>query len=198
MPENGPVVRSFTRWRRVKIKPVLNKVLSELNRKLTEVGRGDPQSAGMGATVAGLACGVDGLFAFNVGDARVYRKQDGYLRQITKDDSVAQLLVEMGRADPDEVRAANFHRLTQAIGGRSRLTPIEPHIESVKLNGPQRFLLCTDGLTDMVDIDQMEQIVSRNGNAVGAASDLFRAAMEAGGNDNTTIIVADIGPASYS
>jgi serine/threonine protein phosphatase PrpC len=60
------------------------------------------------------------------------------------------------------------------------------------LTDPCRFLLCTDGLTDMLAIDQMEEFVSTSGNATLAVANLFSAAMKAGGQDNTTIIIADI------
>jgi serine/threonine protein phosphatase PrpC len=150
----------------------------------------------MGASVAGIACGREGAFLFNVGDARVYREQDGFLQLVTKDDSIAQLLVETGQAAPDEVRPANIHQITQAIGGKSEPTPIAPHIEALKLTRPRRFLLCSDGLTDMVAIDRMENILSKHSPATEAVAELFRAAMEAGGEDNATIIVAEISLAS--
>ena len=146
----------------------------------------------MGATVAGLCRGDEGLFALNVGDARVYRKQDNYLAQITKDDSVAQVLVDAGKLAPDETRDKKLHQITQAIGGGPEFSDIDPHQYPVRIKNRADFLVCSDGLHDMVSLDAMEDIVSREKTPEQIVGKLFQTAMESGGEDNITIIWAEI------
>jgi len=90
--------------------------LRKLNRDFCERGRTDSDLAAMGATVAGIACGTRGLFAFNVGDSRVYRQEKKRLLQVTRDDSEAEDLIDVGLLQPyDGPRPGFLHALTQAI-----------------------------------------------------------------------------------
>lgn len=167
-------------------------LLHDLNAEFCSLGGGDPSLAGMGATVAGLCLGTDGLFAFNVGDARVYRQQDKLLAQVTRDDSLAQVLEDAGQLEPNSVRGKGLHILMQSIGGRHELQSIDPHVHPLKIDRSARFLLCTDGLTDMVPLELMEELLSRNADPVMAVKDLCSAAIAAGGRDNITLIVAEM------
>ncbi|MBI2924309.1 MAG: serine/threonine-protein phosphatase [Verrucomicrobia bacterium] len=167
-------------------------LLCRLNEHLFNLGQPDVRLAGMGAAVAGLCFGPDGLFGFNVGDARLYRLQDSFLALVTEDDSLAQLLVEAGQADRDALRPEERHALTQSLGGRHELVSIEPHIYPLRLRLADRFLLCTDGLTDCVSLDEIEAAVASEPSPAAAVERLFKAAMAAGGNDNITIILADV------
>jgi PPM family protein phosphatase len=168
------------------------KALRECNVSLFELGGHKPELAGMGAVVAGIVCGAEDLFAFNVGDCRVYRLRDGFLEQITHDDSTAQVLVDAGLAEADTPRSEKVHGITQAIGGTFEQKTIEPHVYSIRLSSLCRFLLCTDGLTDAVDLDGMEAAMSGALSPAEAGKALFDAFMRAGGKDNITIIVADV------
>jgi len=168
------------------------KLLQECNVRLFEQGRSNPDLAGMGAVVAGIVCGSEYSFAFNVGDSRVYRVRDGFLEQITRDDSTAQLLVDAGLAERDAQRNEKVHGIMQAIGGRFDLQIIEPHVYPLRITSLSRFLLCTDGLTDMIDLDGLEATIHGRATPAEAAAALFGASMAAGGKDNVTIIVADV------
>jgi PPM family protein phosphatase len=168
------------------------KILRDCNVHLFELGENKPELAGMGAVVAGIVCGADDLFAFNVGDCRVYRMRDGFLEQITHDDSTAQVLVDAGLAEADAPRNEKVHGITQAIGGTFEQKTIEPHVYAVRISSFCRFLLCTDGLTDAVNLDGMEEAINEGASPAKAAKALFDAFMRAGGRDNITIIVADV------
>lgn len=172
----------------------IRRLLGELNERLLRLAQADGQLAGMGATVAGLCHGPAGLFAFNVGDARAYRQQDAYLAQVTQDDSVAQVLVEAGQLEPGAIPVRRQRTLTQCLGGRRDQTAIEPHLHPLRLGCSTRFLLCTDGLTDMVALETIEQAVC-NQECAAATAELFRLAMAAGGRDNLTIVVLNLIPA---
>jgi len=166
-----------------------------LNRELVERGRNDASCAGLGATVAGLACGARGLFAFNVGDSRVYQAEGGRLVQVTRDDSEAEDLIEMGLLSREaEIRPGFLHALTQAIGGRFEVVPIKVHTHPIKLTARTRFLVCSDGLTDMAGRCEIEEILLAGHAAEATVEALFGLAMDAGGIDNITLAVVDVEP----
>lgn len=171
----------------------VNEVLTQTNARLHKAGTANPDLAGTGAAVVGMFAAKDNLYGFNVGDARLYRQEGGRLRQITRDDSVEQMLVEEGlmRAH-DGIRPANMHALTQSVGGSKEYVEIEPHFYLLPVAKDMRFILCTDGLTDMLSARDMERVVVPVLNPAAAVSALFNAAMDAGGKDNITIAVVDV------
>ncbi len=171
----------------------VERLLEKTNHRLFKKGRGEPSMAGMGATVVGLLACAEGLFAFNVGDARIYRQHGGRLKLITRDDSVEQLLVSEGllRAH-DGIRPSSMHALTQSIGGSEDHVKIEPHFYEIETAKSMRFIVCTDGLTDMLSSKAMERVCIPTLDAAAAAQELFDAAMDAGGRDNITVAVVDV------
>ena len=167
--------------------------LQRMNRRLCERGRKDTEFAAMGATVAGVGCGGRGFFAFNVGDSRVYREEGLRLVQITRDDSEAEELIDQGLLKPgDGLRPGFLHALTQAIGGREEVVEIEPHTHPLHIDTRARFLVCSDGLTDMLATAKIEEIMAAERDATSAVTALFSAAMEAGGLDNITVSVVEV------
>jgi len=166
--------------------------LRKLNLELYELGSRRPELYSLGATIAGLAIGPDGLLAFNVGDARVYRLSGGFLQPLTKDDSLHQVLVDAGQADGQ--RAESEHSILQCLGGRVDFTEIEPHVHPVRLLCESRFIICSDGISDMLDADAMEAALRGRNTCEEGARGLYEAALAAGGKDNLSVIVADITP----
>lgn len=173
----------------------INGSLCEINRKLFELGEADIDLSRMGATVAGLACGPQGLFAFNVGDARVYRQQGEFLRRLTRDDSVAELLAEAaGGAGPIDPRRMALNVLTQSLGGSSQYREINPHIYPVSISGPTRFLLCSDGLSDTLTQEEMEGALLSEDSAESMVSDLLERSLSEKARDNVSLIVVELSP----
>ena len=171
----------------------IGNLLQETNRKLHEVGRAKPEFEGTGTAVVGLVSGPDGLFGFNVGDARLYRQQSGRLTQVSCDDSVEQLLIQEGLMGAnDGVRSNYMHALTQSVGGSADYHRLDPHFYPLTVKGAARFLLCTDGLTDMLSLRDIETYAIPQLRAGSAVQLLFSAAMEAGGRDNITIAIVDV------
>lgn len=161
------------------------------NRNLYRLMLENPDQSGMGTTVAGMAYGSDGLLCFNVGDSRVYRFQDNFLNQLTKDDSTAQVLEDAGFVEHGESRPESMHFLTQSIGGRSQIVDIKPHVESVRIKSTSKFLICSDGLTDYTDLDALEDACEGK-DLQGACKSLLAVAIERGGKDNISIITMKI------
>lgn len=171
----------------------IGEMLQQTNARLHALGREKPEFEGTGTAVVGLVSGPEGLFGFNVGDARIYRQQGGRLDQISCDDSVEQLLIHEGLLGAsDGVRSRYMHALTQSVGGSSEYYRLDPHFYPLTVKGSSRFLLCSDGLTDMISVRDIESFLIPQLKPVAAVQSLFSAAMEAGGRDNITIVIVDV------
>lgn len=169
----------------------LIRTLNEANRSLYSQMEVNPGQAGMGTTVAGMAFGSDGLLCFHVGDSRVYRFQGGFLNQLTKDNSTAQVLEDIGVFEHGEPRPETMHTLTQAIGGRTHFVEIEPHVQEVRVKSHGKFIVCTDGLTDYTDLDSLEDAAGGE-DLKEVCQSLLEEAIHAGGKDNISIITLEI------
>jgi serine/threonine protein phosphatase PrpC len=155
------------------------------NRRLYDRMEQDPQSFGMGTTLAGLRLAREGVALFNVGDSRVYRVQDGFLSQLSTDD-VPPPYPRPGRI------AVRTGVITQSLGGAPLYTDIDPHIVTQPMAAPRTYLLCSDGLYDRLPIDAMEAALGEDlGESVMR---LFELAMSAGAPDNVSIILARAAP----
>ncbi len=148
----------------------------------------------MGTTVAALYVDADTAVCCNVGDSRCYFMRGGTLRQLSVDDSEARTMVEMGILSPEKARASkSWHKLTQHLGVHPDEFVIEPHIsEPISLRAGDLFLLCSDGLSDMVLDDEIAQIVRAGKTAMQTADALVEAALERGGRDNVTAMVLQV------
>ncbi|MEV2279290.1 protein phosphatase 2C domain-containing protein [Nocardiopsis sp. NPDC049922] len=155
------------------------RLLEIINEELTEHANVAEEFAGMGSTIAGLWVSPgNGVHWFNAGDSRVYRLDGHKLIQITEDDSPPRPVGEDGEQEP-----TNF--ITQALGGSQ--ADVYPH------GGPESgrsWLLCSDGLSDLVRRGEMEKIISEARDDQSAVQALFEAAMAAGGKDNIAIMIA--------
>lgn len=166
--------------------------LDRINRELCARGVRDPECAGMGATIAGVGSGPAGLFAFNVGDSRVYKFSRHKLIQITRDDSVAEELMRAGLLTRESVRPGNLHSLTRAIGGRVEPMDVRPHVHAQSVAKRARFLVCSDGITDLLPQTVLQETIATVPEPAAAVKRLFHQAMDAGGLDNITLAVFDV------
>jgi PPM family protein phosphatase len=151
--------------------------LTAINGELYESMSAAPSLLGMGTTVAGLVLTPERAIWFNLGDSRVYRDVAGQLKQLSVDD-----------VPPGE----RSGMITQALGGAQSFMPIAPHIGAENLVVPSRWLLCSDGLTDMLRDDEIARALQADDET--AVRQLFTRAMEAGGDDNISIVVASVLP----
>jgi protein phosphatase len=153
-----------------------------------------PEKEGMGTTLSGIAivdqAGSPHWLVFNVGDSRVYRIVDGVARQMTVDHSEVAELIALGRMNPDMART---HPLRNVITRSLGTTP-EPALDtwlSPAVKG-DRFLVCSDGLTNELDDTEIAQLVMDASSIADAARALVAAAVTAGGHDNVTVIVVEL------
>ena len=173
----------------------VDSLLKKLNREIFEKSEADEELAGMGTTVAGVGFGGEKLFAFNVGDSRVYRfHAERGLERVTKDDS----LVERGDdKDRTPLPFAPSNVITQALGGRKTFKDIKPNLYDLDAEEEALYLVCSDGLNDMVEDDRMEEILRDTdaaNNLEKAAEALLAAALVGGGRDNVSIVLAPYSP----
>jgi protein phosphatase len=129
------------------------------------------------------------LFVGHVGDSRAYLFRSGRLRQLTRDQTLVQMLVDAGEISREEAASHRMrHVLTYALGQHGGDLPVEAH--RLTLADEDCLLLCTDGLTEMVAESQIAEALGRSGSAEEACRTLIEQALEHGGRDNVTAIVA--------
>lgn len=147
-----------------------------------------PEQDGMGTTLTALMFNGTELGLIHVGDSRGYRLRDGELTQITVDDTFVQSLVEQGKLDAEDVSSHPQKSLIlKAYTGR----PVEPHLELIDASAGDRYLICSDGLSDPVTHSTIETALGE-GTPAEAAQRLIELALRSGGPDNITVVVADV------
>ena len=165
----------------------------EANRDILDAVAEDARQAGMGTTLTGVAIvdrdGRRQWAVFNVGDSRVYRFAADVLTQVTVDHSEVEELVTAGRLTPAEAKVyARRNVVTRSLGTvpapKADIWVLEPA-------APERFLICSDGLTLELDDDQIAEILSDEPEAQRAADRLVAATLQAGGRDNVTVLIID-------
>lgn len=126
----------------------------------------------------------------NLGDSRVYRFDRGHLDQVSVDHSVVQELLDAGQITPEQAAShPERHVITRALGSSDRA---EPDFFLLPVSGAARLLLCTDGVTGMIDDEQVAAVLAEVQDPGEAADRLVRAAVGAGGRDNATAVVIDV------
>jgi protein phosphatase len=149
----------------------------------------DPARTGMGTTLTALLLDGERCALAHLGDSRAYHLRDGTLRQVTRDQTYVQTLVDAGllsRAD-----ARTHPRKNVVVNALDAGTAAAPDVTMVELEVGDRFLLCSDGLTDLVADDVLAGCLD-GADPDGAAERLVEAALEAGGLDNVTVLVSDV------
>ena len=130
------------------------------------------------------------LLIAQVGDSRAYLLHKGHLQQITRDHSLMADLIEAGQITPEEARVhPNRSVITRAIGSDIHM---RPDIYELNVDAGDRILLCSDGLSSMISNNAIESIMRRQSDAQHCADELVTAALENGGADNVTVVVADV------
>ena len=172
----------------------LSEAVTEANTVVWQRSQENPELRGMGTTLTAMAVvnedGHDALALVNVGDSRSYRFHDGEMIQITTDHSLAEEMVRTGELTSAEA-AVHPHRhiLTRALGVSPEVTVDLWKIQPVR---GDRYLLCSDGLTNELDTAQLAEVLSSVADPRRAAELLVRAARSHGGSDNITTVVVDV------
>lgn len=158
----------------------LRDVLNACNRALYDIAADEPMLTAMGTTVAGVLLTSDQVFAFNVGDSRVYIHGPEGLRQVSVDDS-----------PPLAPGQEHTVIVTQTLGGGISYADVEPHVAAFPQSTEVRWLICSDGLTDLVRNETLNDLLQESEDS-RAAFELWKAAIEAGGDDNITLALVRV------
>ncbi|MFJ3584642.1 PP2C family protein-serine/threonine phosphatase [Streptomyces sp. NPDC090127] len=159
----------------------VGEALEACNRAVYAAAEGRPEMATMGTTVAGALVLPDSLVAFNVGDSKVFHSSGYGLRQVSVDDS-----------PPPTPGQRTTSAVTQTLGGSHTFSSVTPHVAAFPLTRGDRYLVCSDGLTDPVPEEDIEELLRVHDDGK-AAYELWKAAIEAGGPDNITLALIRIG-----
>jgi PPM family protein phosphatase len=163
-----------------------------LTRALAAAGAGFFQAVGgnSGSTVVAALLAEDKAVVANLGDSPAYLLRGGELLLLTREHNLANLLVEGGRLDPKKAKDhPSRHQLTAFVGMKGRL-PV--HVAEFEPAAGDRLLLCSDGLTGMVAEQEIAALLKVEPALHQTARQLVRLANQAGGYDNTTVLLVDI------
>jgi len=167
----------------------LRQAVEAANRGIREAIEADPSLAGMGTTLTAMMAEGDSLDLVHVGDSRAYAWRDGVLTQLTRDDTYVQGLVDKGVISREEARAHPQRALvTQAVHG----AVLNPSFQVLTPRPGDRYLLCSDGLSDYVDDEAIAQALREQPELAACAQRLVDLALAAGAPDNVSVILADV------
>jgi PPM family protein phosphatase len=159
------------------------------NETIGFIARCHPAMAGMSTTVTAVALGDEGCVVANVGDSRTYLLREGALTQLTRDDSWVQLMLDSGELTPEEAR--DHPRRSLVLAALDGEAGRDPALTTFEARPGDRLLLCSDGLSDVVD-DAAIEATLRIPERAACAARLIELALAAGGRDNVSAVVADI------
>ncbi len=170
------------------IRDIMVNAISEANIQVYTKSNIEPGFKGMGTTVVVCVVVCNTAHFINIGDSRAYVLQNNKLRQITKDHSLVQELLEQGKIKEHEVSThPNKNMITRAVGVN---LVVDIDYLSLQLEYGDKLILCTDGLTNMVDDKIIEAELATN-NAQSSCKKLIDIANKAGGIDNITVAVIE-------
>ncbi len=166
----------------------LTDAVSMANHRVGEAIRSQPRFEGMGTTLDATLWDGEKLAVAHIGDSRMYRFRGGRLAQISTDHTFVQSLIDEGRLTRAEARVhPQRSLLLRAILGRD---DFDPEFTWLQPAVGDRYLLCSDGLSDMVDDDIIDQAL-RLESVDAAAAELVSQALAAGGHDNVSVVIAE-------
>lgn len=165
---------------------VMEEMVGQINAAVWSHAQKHPEASGMGNTLT-LLIAIDGKATVaHIGDSRLYRLRDGVLEQLTNDHTLVAEQVRMGKLSAEEARKhPSRHILSRAIGSRQFVVP---DILQFELKKSDIFLLCSDGVSGMLEDSEIRKIIA-DGSPDASARLLVEAANKAGGKDNSTAIV---------
>jgi serine/threonine protein phosphatase PrpC len=170
---------------RERLRYAMNQASKEIRREADR----RPETRGMGTTVVALVLDGDRAHLAHVGDSRAYLLRDGAITRLTRDHTVVQQEIDAGRLTPELARLLPHRNiLTQSVGFHG---PVEPDTSTRVVRPGDVFLLCTDGLTDVLEDARLAEILLDN-DPEDAPYALADAALTAGAEDNVTLIVVAV------
>jgi protein phosphatase len=167
---------------------LLRKAVTQANSGIYQTAQREPQCQGMGTTVVVALFRKDRLIVAHVGDSRLYRQRAGSFSQVTRDHSLIQELIDRGLYTPEEAAKNTPKNLvTRALGIEA---DVQVDVMEEKALPGDVYLLCSDGLNDMVDDEEIHLTLSKySANLAQAGEELIRLANAKGGKDNISVVL---------
>ena len=168
---------------------ILRDAIHRANKIIYQTARSQAECEGMGTTVVAALFYDNRISIAHVGDSRLYRQRGSQIAQVTMDHSLLQELVDRGFYSPEEAqRAANKNYVTRALGVEPQ---VEVEVQEHPVDKGDIFILCSDGLSDMVEDEDIRLTISTFGaNLDTVAKQLIQLANENGGRDNVSVVLA--------
>jgi PPM family protein phosphatase len=173
------------------IPKLLKQAVKLANKTIEHTAQAYADCAGMGTTlVSGIFCD-NSIVVGHVGDSRMYRLRNNDFLQLTEDHSLIQEQINAGLLAKKEARyASNGHLVTRALGTNAN---VEPTLHTYQVNVGDIYLLCSDGLTDLVEDDEIKStIINASGDMNLAVNNLLALAKAYGGTDNVSMLIATV------
>ena len=172
----------------------INKYIRETNAAIYNMAVGSFDLKGMGTTFVCLVISQGQAAAMNVGDSRAYLFRDGILKQLTRDHSESERLIRLGIITREQARG---HKSRFMLNRHLGMPPEEGILEAdtseiIQLQKGDIFLLCSDGLTDMVEDEYIRKIIEESEDSQKGAQQLVNEALKNGGKDNVTVVLVKI------
>ena len=171
--------------------PSLEHAVEEANHEVIRAARDGRGRDGMGTTLTACMLENERLIIAQVGDSRAYLLHHGKLQQLTRDHSLMADMIEAGQLTPEEARHAPA-ALRHHARARSATRNTRPDMYEINVETGDRLLVCSDGLSSMIEDEQIEAVMRRVPDPQRCASQLVNEAIAAGGHDNVTVIVSNV------
>jgi PPM family protein phosphatase len=167
----------------------LRRAVDVANQRLRDAVEENPEMEGMGTTLTAMLFAEGTLGMVHIGDSRAYRIRHGDFRQITKDDTYVQMLVDEGRITAEEAQTHPHRSLVSRV---LQGLPTDPMYTETDLVTGDRYLICSDGLSGVVSATTIEAALRRYGSPDACAQRLVDLALRAGAPDNVTVVVGHL------
>ena len=187
LSEAGPAVKSKEVRRAMEI------CVDNANLSIYNAANSNAQYSGMGTTLVVGVIHDNMLLLGHIGDSRCYRVRGGVLEQITRDHSLLQEQIDAGLVTPEQAQHSNIKNLVTRALGVEEVVLLE--VNEYPVEAGDIYLMCSDGLSDMVDDTSIARIISGQPDLSSRARALVEAANEAGGRDNISVLLVEVSDA---
>lgn len=169
---------------------LLYNAIQKTNKEIYNLSHSHDELKGMGTTLCCLLFQEKVVIYANVGDSRIYRLRDGKLIQMTKDHSLLRELIDNGEVNENQITSFLYKGIiTRAIGTEEE---VEPFVDSDEVHKNDIYFMCTDGLSDMLSHQDIEEILNQPVDLQAKAAALVEKAKEKGGYDNITLVITQV------
>lgn len=175
------------------VRDFVRRAVIHVNALIYKMGRSKSQLRGMGTTLCCLLFHPKGLVLAHVGDSRIYRLRGSKLDQLTKDHSLLRELVDQGQLTEEQINDFLYKNIiTKAMGTESK---VDPAVETKRVHEGDIYMMCSDGLSDLLSPEEMIKILTSSKSIDQAAERFIITANQKGGRDNITVLITKIQPA---